>query len=68
MITSSNEQKVFLYNNLVLDPQTKYFVAFERTGGNDINNYYTLRCSNTNLIYPIAYVEKFNGAQWDWLQ
>lgn len=68
MITSSNEQKVFLFNNLVLDPQTKYFIAFERTGGNDINNYYTLRCSNTNLIYPIAYVEKFNGAQWDWLQ
>ena len=67
-ITSSNEQKNFLFNDLVLQPQTKYFIIFERTGGNNTTNYYTLRATWTNFIFPMGYVEKFNGAQWEWIQ
>ncbi|AHB41666.1 hypothetical protein P148_SR1C00001G0878 [candidate division SR1 bacterium RAAC1_SR1_1] len=67
-LTSSNEQKNFFFNDIVLQPQTKYFVAFERTGGNDVNNYYTLRACNTQLIYPMGFIEKYNGSAWERLQ
>lgn len=67
-IASSNEQRTFFFADLVLQPQTKYFVVFERTGGNNPTNYYTLRASNTNLIYPLGYVEKYNWSVREWLQ
>lgn len=67
-IASSNEQRTFLFSSVILQPQTKYFVTFERTGGNDPAHHYTLRSSNTNLIYPLWFIEKFNGSVREWLQ
>lgn len=67
-IAASNEQRNFFFNDLVLQPQTKYYISFERTGANSPTNYYSLRSSNTNLVYPLGYVEKFNGSVREWLQ
>ena len=66
-ISSSNEQKNFLFGDLILQPQSKYYISFERTWGNNTTNYYTLRASWTQFIYPMAYIEKFNGSQWEFM-